>query len=199
MLTIPALPILVPTALFVIGWWLLRLHRHDRLNGYRAVTVVATTTYGAGVLLVTMFPMHLYLYGALDGAAWDARLNLLPITTIDAPTFNLNVAMMIPLGLLLPLVTPVRSWSAALRWGALISFGIESAQFLGQVLFDAGRLADVNDIIANSIGAVFGFAIYLIAVGTPGFDELLHRCKLRRPVASVVPLLEPERELASAR
>ncbi len=197
MITVPALPLLVPAALVTIGWWLIRLRRHGRLTGYRAATVLATTGYGAGVLMVTMFPMHLFLYGLTDGSDWSARLNLIPITTIDTPTFNLNVAMMIPLGVLLPLLTPVRSWTAALRWGALISFGIESAQFLGQVLFSAGRLADVNDVIANAIGAVFGYAIYLIAVGTPGFDALLHRCSLRRPAPAGVPS-SPAAQLVSA-
>ena len=185
MITVPALPVVGPLAVFGLMWGLNRLHRAGGLNGYRFVTAVATTGYAAGVVLVTMFPMRLAFGEFVTHSDWTARMNLIPITTIDAPTFNLNVAMMIPLGLLLPLLAPVRSWGGALRWGVLVSFCIESTQFLFGVVFSAGRLADVNDIIANTIGTVFGYAVYVIAAGTPGLDALLRRAAIFPATAAV--------------
>ncbi|MFC0270572.1 VanZ family protein [Metabacillus herbersteinensis] len=89
--------------------------------------------------------------------------NLLPFKTIagyfstfrggsPADQFFGNILAFMPLGFFLPLVTR-RSYSAGkiLVVSALTSFGIESAQ----LLFLVGAF-DVDDLILNTVGGLFG-------------------------------------------
>ena len=63
-----------------------------------------------------------------------------------------NVALFIPLGLLIALLLPRRHMWLACICGAVTSMGIEAAQSLFLPL----RYATVNDVAANSIGTVLG-------------------------------------------
>ena len=70
--------------------------------------------------------------------------------------FLLNVAMFVPFGYLIPATNPkyLRKWSFAMMGGLIVSTVIESCQ----MLFQLGQ-SDVDDIIANTLGAVIGYAI----------------------------------------
>ena len=70
-----------------------------------------------------------------------------------------NVCLFIPLGALLPCVfLPLRNgaWKTILICFAL-SLCIETVQFF------IGRVADMDDLICNTIGGVFGRALYTVA------------------------------------
>lgn len=70
--------------------------------------------------------------------------------------FLLNVAMFIPLGLLIPATNPkyLGRCSFALLGGLVASTVIEGAQ----LIFRLGQ-SDVDDILANTLGAVLGYAL----------------------------------------
>lgn len=70
--------------------------------------------------------------------------------------FLLNVVMFIPFGYLVPATNPkyLRKWSFALMGGLLASTVIEGCQ----MVFQLGQ-SDVDDIIANTVGAVIGYAL----------------------------------------
>lgn len=72
----------------------------------------------------------------------------------------LNIAMFMPLGILLPLSFPrFRRWAWMLAAGAGTSFVIETLQFL------TGRgQADVDDLFCNTLGAMLGYCLCLAAV-----------------------------------
>lgn len=175
MTVIPALPVVVPLCGLSLAGLIWCWHRSGRLDAFRLVSLMLAVGYAGGVLAVTMFPLRLWPGAELG------QLNLLPIVGIDRVGFNLNVAMMLPLGVLLPLLVPIRNWIDVLRWGALVSLLIESTQYLLDIALGADRIADINDVIANSIGAVFGYAGYVIAAGTPGLDTLFSRLSLHQP------------------
>lgn len=77
-----------------------------------------------------------------------------------------NVIFFVPLGIALALITWPSRRAASWRWalavilmGAMFSIGVE----LGQ-LFVAGRATDVDDVILNTIGVVFGLVIARSAI-----------------------------------
>ncbi|WZH39013.1 MAG: VanZ family protein [Microbacterium enclense] len=73
--------------------------------------------------------------------------------TFDVVEFTANVAMFLPLGLL-AIAWGGRWWHGVLM-GALVSATIETVQ----LLFLPTRVADVRDVVANTLGAVIGVAI----------------------------------------
>jgi glycopeptide antibiotics resistance protein len=119
--------------------------------------------YIAGVLYFTFFPLHV-MYGIYaNHAAWYEQVNWAAIITID-PSFVPNAVMTIPLGILLPLMSSrVFSLRRAAAWAAIFSAGIECCQLLLVLLINNDRGMDVNDVIANTLGGMIGYAIIRFA------------------------------------
>ena len=71
----------------------------------------------------------------------------------------LNVAMFVPIGILLPMIYPekLNKWSIALGVGLMCTVTIETTQ----LIFRMGQ-CDIDDIIANTTGALVGFLFYRI-------------------------------------
>lgn len=72
-----------------------------------------------------------------------------------------NMLLFVPLGILIPLLHPHRfdKFSYAFLAGVILSTGIETTQLLSRL-----GVCDIDDIIANTVGAVVGFcacAFYL--------------------------------------
>lgn len=86
-------------------------------------------------------------------------LNLIPMVTEPMILMLLNFLLFLPLGLLLPLVARKTAWSwrKMLALGLAVSFVIEFVQYFG------GRAADVDDLMMNAAGTVFGYLLYLLA------------------------------------
>lgn len=72
-----------------------------------------------------------------------------------------NVALFIPLGLLIALLVPTRWWWAVVVGLALLAGGIE----LGQALFLPGRVPTIDDVLANATGGVIGVALAAVIRG----------------------------------
>lgn len=88
------------------------------------------------------------------------EINFIPILTIDIPSFVLNVIMLIPFGVYLPVLnSKVASAKKAAKYGFFLSLSIEILQLIIEVTLGSGRIADINDIIANTLGAAVGFLI----------------------------------------
>ena len=66
-----------------------------------------------------------------------------------------NVMLFVPFGLLIALLVPTRWWWVVVVALVLAAGGIE----LGQALFLPGRVASLDDVLANSLGGVLGVAI----------------------------------------
>ena len=69
--------------------------------------------------------------------------------------FSANIALFVPVGLLVVLFAGPRRWWMGTLIGSVISCIIE----LGQLVFLPERFATVNDVIANSLGALLGTLI----------------------------------------
>lgn len=86
--------------------------------------------------------------------------------------FSANIALFVPVGLLIVMLVGANRWWYGPLIGALGSCGIE----LGQLLFLPERFATINDVVANSLGASLGT---LLAVGvlrlTQGPAVVVHK------------------------
>jgi len=66
-----------------------------------------------------------------------------------------NVAMFVPLALLLTFVLGARRWWIAVALCVALSVGVE----LAQLALLPGRVASARDVVANGVGALFGVGL----------------------------------------
>ena len=99
----------------------------------------------------------------LNGVAAGDSINLVPLLTLTihhTRTSLLNVLMMVPFGFGLPFIS---RWSAPriVLAGALFSIAIEILQLItGLIAGVTFRIADINDVIFNTVGVVTGYALF---------------------------------------
>lgn len=89
-------------------------------------------------------------------AGWRSQINLQPFSPyINPVTWLLNVVLFVPLGFLLPcLWRGYDRLAPTLAFGFCFSLAIELSQLLNF------RITDVDDLIANTLGAVVGLMLY---------------------------------------
>lgn len=74
--------------------------------------------------------------------------------------FLLNIIMFVPLGILVPIIfKKCRNWKKIFTISFLFTLGTELLQLISR------RGSDIDDIIANTVGGLCGFAIFLIFYG----------------------------------
>jgi len=114
------------------------------------------------LLLVQHFVPNLMV----KGVAAPESINLMPLVTLtgeDLRTSLLNILLMMPFGFGLPFITDY-SFRRIVLTGVLFSVAIELLQLLtGLAAGMTFRIADINDVIFNTIGVAAG---YLVLVGT---------------------------------
>ena len=117
------------------------------------------------LLLLKYFMPNLILKGQMAGEA----INLIPLVTLspeDLKTSFLNILLMVPFGFGLPFITDFRLKKIVIT-GALFSVMIEFLQLvtglLAKITF---RIADINDVIFNTLGVAIGYLIFVAFVRT---------------------------------
>jgi glycopeptide antibiotics resistance protein len=135
----------------------------------RRLTTALFVVYLVGLVRVTLWPR----LGPDDGfdvvrtvLAWlDAHG--FPLS-YSATEFVANIVLFVPFGVLVGLLTRLRPWTVV-GLGLATSVVIE----LAQLLFLPHRVADVRDLVANTLGTAVGVGILLVA-----------RTRSREPVAA---------------
>jgi glycopeptide antibiotics resistance protein len=79
--------------------------------------------------------------------------------TFDTLEFTANIALFVPMGVLVTLLLGRRGWWAALAVGVIASCWIELAQYV----WLPSRVADPRDLVSNSIGTALGVLVVLVA------------------------------------
>lgn len=134
----------------------------------------------------------------LNGLPPDQSLNLIPLLTLtaqDLKTSLLNILMLVPFGFGLPFLVRIQLGPLTLL-AALFSLVIESVQyFSGRAAGLTFRIADVNDVIFNTAGAVIGYVTLI------GFVRLYVRltptfAPLSRPFVQSI-MARPQRQPTS--
>lgn len=119
------------------------------------------------LLLLKHFASNLMLSGVPTGKT----MNFIPLATLkmeDIKTSLLNILMMLPFGFGLPFITNLRFKKIVLT-GLFLSMIIEFLQFgTGFLANTTFRIADVNDLIFNTLG---------VAIGYISFVGFIHFCR----------------------
>ena len=166
-------PFLVLTAIVGPCWLVFRLYRtrtsrHSASFG-RELVLLAFVVYLSGLAAATLEPNRSRApVSATDGL--ELRPNLASLTCSSAASWKSstargfcmrnargNVALFIPLGILIPLVWPRRRFWSGLQIAFAVSVSIEVLQYLSRPW--SNRLADVNDVILNVAGAALGLVL----------------------------------------
>ena len=167
---VPVLPVVVPLGLVVFAVLLWRLHRRAALTLPRAVVAAVVAVYVAGVVANSLFPVFIGKGGV---EPWWLTMNLVPLVNTAVGDMLENVAVFVPLGVLLPLVTRTSSFSRVLLWGFLASLAIEVLQLVNSIAANGGHASDVNDLLANVLGAAVGYGVLRIALLLPAVARLV--------------------------
>ena len=122
----------------------------------RVILWLALAGYLAMIVSVTLMRGHSYGQGNFRlFRAWREAWNIFSFK--NWANVLLNVAMFIPLGILLPWIHKLfRKWYVMLGSG----FGFSLAIELFQTITSSG-LFDVDDLFANTLGAIFGYGLYM--------------------------------------
>ena len=100
----------------------------------------------------------------LNGQTAGEEMNLIPLITLtpqDLKTSLLNILLLIPFGFGLPFITNYRMKKVVVI-GALFSIVIEFLQLLtGYVAKITFRIADINDVIFNTVGVAIGYILFV--------------------------------------
>ncbi|KQR63782.1 hypothetical protein ASF89_11720 [Frigoribacterium sp. Leaf172] len=129
----------------------------------RTIALVALVFYGLGVALVAFWPSPVD-QGArpliLRGLALLHRRGIPESFDYAALEFAANIAFFVPFGLIVVLLVGGRRW-----WlGVLVGFSGSVVVELGQHFFLPSRFATVDDVIANTAGALLGSIAGVVAL-----------------------------------
>lgn len=86
----------------------------------------------------------------------EDSINLIPFSNeIDIVAYLLNIVLLIPLGIFVPVL-----WEKASRWSAVAGIGFLFSVFIEITQLINNRQTDIDDVILNTSGAVIGFMMY---------------------------------------
>ncbi len=137
---------------------------------------LAAVWYGGAVAAVAFFPLPVQRE-LLEAERLHQFLsdNLVPFASITAALSHgwpvetrqlvANIAMFIPVGVLVPLLDSTSPLRRVVLVGALGAVAIEGGQFLVSLLLGfTYRITDIDDVILNVTGATIGFGLFSVAV-----------------------------------
>jgi glycopeptide antibiotics resistance protein len=100
----------------------------------------------------------------LNGQTAGKTINLIPLVMLtpqDLKTSLLNILLLVPFGFGMPFITNLRM-KKTVAIGALFSIVIELLQlvtgFMAKFTF---RIADINDVIFNTVGVAIGYILFV--------------------------------------
>jgi glycopeptide antibiotics resistance protein len=156
--------------------------RRAGLARWPIIVRLAFVAWVAALVAVAFFPLPLPPYRMQGEAFGDYRgwpypwLSPVPFETIrnsleqgwNFPAGKYlvgNIGAFVPLGVLVPMMSPRwRTWSRALPLGLLASGLVEVTQLLGSLAMGyPWRVADVDDLMLNTLGTLIGFGIWTLA------------------------------------
>lgn len=138
------------------------------------LTILGFLFYFVVILRLCLTPVSFsFLSASRNLSYWHGvPYNLVPFQQLDMEWF-LNIVMTIPLGVFLYLLNRKSSFIVILCLIFLFTFFIEGNQFVCDFLFNIGRVADIDDIITNTLGGLIGFYIMKVLDKGP-INKIFH-------------------------
>lgn len=157
--------------LIALPFYLL-IRRPWRKWSTREAVLAVFVLFMVGLLVLTVGPPYLHIYGGLGGAVSRIRsgegINLVPLRSIIGyfehyvrgyfeVNFFGNIFMFMPWGFGLVLL-----WKRQQRVSSIILCALGLTFFIETVQLFIGRSVDVDDIILNFLGSCLGAALYFL-------------------------------------
>ena len=183
---VPMLPIVIPfgVVVFLVLIWVLR--SRGRVTLARSSVAAVLTVYAGGVLANTVFPIFLRVgTGFYDGPR-PLPLYLVPFVDYGFEDALINIAVFVPLGVLVPLLAVRPGWWKVVAIVAGSSLAIELTQMATARLALGGHLADINDWMTNILGGIIGYGLFVLLTRSKtiaGFVEQFRWPARERPVS----------------
>ncbi|MFJ4253508.1 VanZ family protein [Microbacterium sp. NPDC090003] len=160
---VPMLPIVIPLGIVIFLVLIQVLRSRGRVTLARASVAAVLAIYAGGVVANTIFPIFLRIgTGFYDGPR-PLPLYLVPFADYGLEDALINIAVFVPLGILIPLLVSRPSWWKVVAIVAGASLAIELTQMAVARLASSGHLADINDWMTNVLGGVIGYGLFLLA------------------------------------
>ena len=184
-------PILVLSAIVVPCWLAFRLYhlrtRRLPLSFLREILLLIFVLYLSGLAAVTLIPTRgsRAPVEATEGFKLRPDPASLTCSSASLPRGSTarafcvrnargNFLLFLPLGILLPLVWRRLPFRSGMSIAIALSVGIELLQYLSRA-WGSKRLADVNDVILNVVGACLGLALVALLRLRPGMRPAVPR------------------------
>lgn len=160
MFTIDSWYILIPAFLLFLCYMVLVTVIRKKYHFGQFILIISFAVYFMCMIHLVFFPIEVNIGEYANLTPWYKSINFIPVLTIDVPTFILNIIMLAPFGMYLPLLsTKYQSVKKVAFMGLYISLSFEVTQLLIRIILGNGRSTDINDLIANTLGTVIGFLI----------------------------------------
>lgn len=170
---VPVLPVVILVGAAVFAALLWRLHRRDRLSTPRAGVALVVSSYVAGVIANTVFPIFLNMPSS--SRSWHSAIDIVPLVDYGVGDAVTNILVFAPLGVLLPLLMVRPTWRRVLTMVAAASLTMETTQYVTANLLGGGHIADVNDFLFNVLGGLLGLGVLEAVSRLPGALVLIDR------------------------
>jgi len=167
------LPIAIPFGVVVFVILLLILRLRTSLTWPRLLILAAVAVYAAGIFADTVFPIYLFPTPRVE--AYAPYIAWIPFYDYEVEDALTNIAVFLPLGILIPLLQRHPTWWKVLLTAVAVSAGIEVTQLVTDYFFNGGHIMDVNDFIWNVTGGILGYGIFRLISRVPAFSPLIER------------------------
>lgn len=165
---------------FLINCYLLgrNWRKYPKLG--QRLTITALFIYLTAILLLCLTPTLFNVSSTHKTLLYfmGVPYNIIPLQGISTE-FLLNIVMTFPWGVFLYLINSKIRLSIIGCYCFLFSFFIESNQFIWDLLIHLGRLADIDDLITNTAGALVGF-IFMAILNQTYFHNLIQQFRLNQ-------------------
>ncbi|MEK5040128.1 VanZ family protein [Sporosarcina sp. FSL K6-3457] len=182
--TIDSWYILIPVFLLFICYMVLVTVIRKKYQFGQFILLTSFAVYFMCMIHFVFFPIEVNIGIYANLTPWYKSINFVPVLTIDLSTFILNIIMLVPFGLYLPLLSnKYQSVKKVAIMGLYISLFFEGTQLLIRILLGNGRSTDINDLIANTLGTVIGFLIIKEMSENSFVYIILHKLRLEKSVS----------------
>lgn len=180
MFTIKSWYVLVPVMLLGLLWLIIWVKRRKQKVTFAQFFVLITFgMYILSMISLVFFPIEVNIGRYANQTPWYNTINFIPILTIDVKTFLLNVIMLIPFGMYVPFLKQTKtSVKEMAKLGFGLSLSFELVQLMIRVVLGNGRSTDINDLLANTAGAVIGLLIVRKLVKVKLIEGIIERLML---------------------
>lgn len=150
----------------ILGFILLVLKKKYNKSNMYLFFFSVFAFYIMNVAKYTIFPIEIgteWVEVLKESRTFSSNINLIPFREQYLSQTLLNVLLLIPFGFGLPYVKKITTFKTLILAGFIFSMVIEITQLLISLTIGYPyRIIDINDIMANTLGAVIGYIAFLV-------------------------------------